>query len=122
MSDRSPSRTSFAIVQRHLKDAVDKGATVLAGGQEDATRNADGSLWQKPTVLTDVTPEMDLSKEETFGPILPIFRVADTEEAIRRTNEDSFNLTCSVWTKDQNKGEAIASRLRRRRGRHQRSR
>ena len=105
-------KNQLEIVQRHLKDAIAKGATVLAGGEEDAKRNKDGSLWQKPVVITDVSPDMDLSQQETFGPILPIFRVADEEEAIRRTNEDSFNLTSSVWTKDQRKGEAIAKRLR----------
>ncbi len=105
-------KNQLGIVERHLKDAVDKGAEVLAGGIEDSSRNSDGSLWHKPTVLAGVSPDMDLSKEETFGPILPIFRVADEEEAIRRTNEDSFNLTCSVWTKDQNRGESIAKRLR----------
>lgn len=105
-------KNQLDIVQRHLKDAIAKGARVMAGGEEEAVRNKDGSLWQKPVVITDVSPDMDLSQQETFGPILPVFRVADEEEAIRRTNEDSFNLTSSVWTRDQRKGEAIAKRLR----------
>jgi acyl-CoA reductase-like NAD-dependent aldehyde dehydrogenase len=98
-------------VERHVEDAVDKGATVLSGGT-DGGRNAGGSLWFEPTVLEGVTDAMDLFNEETFGPMLPLFRVRDEDEAVRRANEDSFNLTASVWSGDRRRAERVAARLR----------
>lgn len=100
------------IVQRHVSDAVGKGAKVLAGGAEAGVRNKDGSLWYAPTVLTDVKEDMDVAREETFGPVLTITRVGDEEEAVRRANEDGVNLTASVWTTDAGKARRIAARLR----------
>jgi succinate-semialdehyde dehydrogenase/glutarate-semialdehyde dehydrogenase len=97
-------------VQRHVSDAVAKGATVLAGG--DGTKSGDGTLFYPPTVIEGVNDDMDVMKEETFGPVLPIITVQDEAEAVRRANEDGFNLTASVWTSSKKKGESIAARLR----------
>ncbi|HEX2049831.1 MAG TPA: aldehyde dehydrogenase family protein [Actinomycetota bacterium] len=97
-------------VRRHVDDAVAKGARVLAGGP-DAARD-DGTLFYPPTVLAGVTTDMDVLREETFGPVLPIVRVRDEHEAVRRTNEEGFNLTASVWTTDPRRARAIASRIR----------
>ncbi|HVE75892.1 MAG TPA: aldehyde dehydrogenase family protein, partial [Actinomycetota bacterium] len=96
-------------VKRHVDDAINKGAEILAGGPSDEEMPG---RWYKPTVLTSITEEMDLSREETFGPVLPIIRVRDEEEAVRRTNEDGFNLTASVWTKDNSRAKRIAGKLR----------
>ena len=73
------------IVERHVEDAVDKGARVLIGGQ----RGHDGEIgyWFEPTVLVDVDHTMECMREETFGPTLPIMKVADAEEAIRLAND-----------------------------------
>ncbi|MGH2787652.1 MAG: aldehyde dehydrogenase family protein [Actinomycetota bacterium] len=97
-------------VERHVTDAVAKGATVLAGG--DGEKSGDGSLFYPPTVIEGVGDEMDIIKEETFGPVLPIITVRDEAEAVRRANDEGFNLTASVWTSSTRKGEAIAARLR----------
>jgi acyl-CoA reductase-like NAD-dependent aldehyde dehydrogenase len=104
------SRSQFRAVAGQLADATDKGAVVLAGGDDAPNKN--GSLWFSPTVVEGVTEEMELMAEETFGPIVPIIRVADETDAITRANEDAPNLTASVWTRDRDKGEIIASRLR----------
>lgn len=98
------------VVREQLDDATEKGAAILAGGGVTANRN--GSLWFEPTIVDGVTDEMKLMSEETFGPVVPIVRVADESDAITRANEQSFNLTASVWTKDRRRGEAIASRLK----------
>jgi acyl-CoA reductase-like NAD-dependent aldehyde dehydrogenase len=103
-------KSQFSTVADQLADATEKGATVLAGG--DGAKNQDGSLWFSPTVVEGVTEEMKVMSDETFGPIVPIIRVADEVDAIARANEDSANLTASVWTKDRSKGEIIASRLK----------
>ena len=100
------------VVQRHVEDAVSRGATVLAGGPDAGRRNEEGSLWYAPTVLAGVSEEMDVLKEETFGPILPVIRVRDEDEAVRRANEDGFNLTSSIWTTDARKARRLASQIR----------
>jgi acyl-CoA reductase-like NAD-dependent aldehyde dehydrogenase len=97
-------------VQRHVSDAVAKGATILAGG--NGATSGDGALFYPPTVIEGVNSDMDVIKEETFGPVLPIIAVQDEAEAVRRANEEGFNLTASVWTGSRRKGEALAARLR----------
>jgi succinate-semialdehyde dehydrogenase/glutarate-semialdehyde dehydrogenase len=97
-------------VQRHVADAVSRGATVLAGGP-DGTSGRDG-LWYMPTILEGRSEDMAMFAEETFGPVLPVVRVRDEEEAIRRANEEGANLTASVWTRDSARGRALASRIK----------
>jgi acyl-CoA reductase-like NAD-dependent aldehyde dehydrogenase len=99
------------VVKRHVEDAVAKGAKVLAGGPDRATQRSDGSLWYPPTVIEGRSEDMAIFREETFGPLLPIIRVRDEEEAVRRANEDGYNLTASVWTRDRRRGHEIASRI-----------
>jgi acyl-CoA reductase-like NAD-dependent aldehyde dehydrogenase len=102
----------FEVVQRHVDDAVDNGAKVLAGGPDKANPDQNGALWFPPTILEGRTEEMAIFREETFGPVLPVVRVKDEDEAVRRTNEEGFNLTASVWTRNGRKAQEIASRLK----------
>lgn len=102
----------YEIVKRHVEDAVAKGATVLGGGPERAVENADRSYWYPPTILENVNDEMVMSQEETFGPVLPMTRVADVQDAIRQANEDGFNLTASVYSKDADKARWVGDELR----------
>ena len=95
------------IVERHLADAVEKGATVLAGG----TRSDRDGHWFPPTVVVDVDHTMLLMTEETFGPVLPIMKVTDAEEALRLANDSPYGLNSSVWTEDEDLGVSIANRL-----------
>ena len=105
-------KKQFDAVAHQVTDAVKKGARVLAGGPGQGPRNQKGSLWYAPTVLEGVSEDMEAMQEETFGPLVPIIRVRDDEEAIRRANEDGFNLTASVWTRNRSRGEAMAGRVR----------
>jgi acyl-CoA reductase-like NAD-dependent aldehyde dehydrogenase len=95
------------IVRRHVRDAVDRGARVLAGGPSDG----DGMRFA-PTIVEGRSVEMAIFSEETFGPLLPIIRVRDDEEAVGRANREGFNLTASVWTPDPERADRIASKLR----------
>ena len=96
------------IVEAHVKDALEKGARLLTGGQR--VPGLQGYFWE-PTILADVNHTMDCMSEETFGPTLPIMPFDSEEEAIRLANDSIFGLTASVWTRDPARGEAIAGRL-----------
>ena len=87
---------ALAKVEAHIADAKAKGATVATGGQ----RHALGGTFYEPTVLTNVTSNMVLAREETFGPVAPLFRVDSDEEAIRLANDTEFGLAAYVYTRD----------------------
>jgi acyl-CoA reductase-like NAD-dependent aldehyde dehydrogenase len=95
------------IIERHVRDALDKGARAVTGG---ARRSGPGRFFE-PTVLADVDHSMSCMTEETFGPTIPVMRVADVDEAIRLANDSPYGLQGSVFTSDAAKGEAIARRM-----------
>ena len=96
-------------VERHVKDAEAKGATILIGGHRG--HGGEAGYWFEPTVLVDVTHDMDCMREETFGPTLPIMKVADAEEAIRLANDSHYGLGAAVFSRDVAQAEAIARRV-----------
>ncbi|GAA0984146.1 NAD-dependent succinate-semialdehyde dehydrogenase [Acrocarpospora macrocephala] len=87
---------AIAKVESHVADAVAKGATVLQGG----ARHPRGELFYQPTVLTGVTDDMAVTKEETFGPVAPLVRFTDEQEAIRQANDTEFGLAAYLYTRD----------------------
>jgi acyl-CoA reductase-like NAD-dependent aldehyde dehydrogenase len=94
-------------IKDHVADAIQKGARVLVGGHE-----APGAgRFFEPTVLVDVDHTMKCMTEETFGPTLPIMKVADTDEAVRLANDSPYGLGASVFSRDTERGEAVARRL-----------
>jgi len=95
-------------VERHLAGAREAGANVAVGGRRIADRP--GQFFE-PTLITGVTPDMELYQEETFGPVLPIVRVRDEEEAVRMASDHQYGLTGSVWTQDTERGLRLASRV-----------
>jgi succinate-semialdehyde dehydrogenase/glutarate-semialdehyde dehydrogenase len=90
-----------------INDALDKGATLICGGKSIGSR---GNYFE-PTVVKDITAEMKLYSEETFGPVFSIFCVDDEEEAIKLANDCNYGLGGSIWTQDIEKGEALARRI-----------
>jgi len=102
------SQKQFDTVSGHVDDAVDKGVTVLTGGKP---RPDVGPLFFEPTVLTGVTPQMKLARDETFGPVVAIYRASSAEDAVAQANDTRYGLNTSVWTKDTARGAEVATRL-----------
>ncbi|EME15629.1 succinic semialdehyde dehydrogenase [Rhodococcus triatomae] len=103
------SESQVKTVSGHVEDAVAKGATVVAGGR---ARPDLGPLFHEPTVLSDVTDDMECARNETFGPLVSIYPVADVDEAVTRANDTEYGLNASVWAGSKAEGEAIAARVR----------
>ncbi|MEU5883676.1 succinic semialdehyde dehydrogenase [Spirillospora sp. NPDC047279] len=95
-------------VSKHVDQAVAEGATVLAGGK---ARPDIGPWFYEPTILTDVTTDMDLCANETFGPVVSIYKFRDVDEVVATANDTDYGLNASVWTKNVARGREIASRI-----------
>ncbi|MCC5031754.1 succinate-semialdehyde dehydrogenase (NADP(+)) [Streptomyces sp. WAC 00631] len=103
------SERQLETVGRHVDDAVARGAKVVAGGR---ARPDVGPLFYEPTILDGVADPMAVCSEETFGPVVSVYRFADEDDAIERANATTYGLNSSVWTKDGRRGRAVAARLR----------
>jgi succinate-semialdehyde dehydrogenase/glutarate-semialdehyde dehydrogenase len=96
-------------VTRHVDEAVAKGAKLVAGG---VARPDIGPYFFEPTILDGVEAPMAVCNEETFGPVVSIYRFTDEDEVIDLANGTPYGLNASVWTKDAKRGHDVASRLR----------
>jgi succinate-semialdehyde dehydrogenase/glutarate-semialdehyde dehydrogenase len=100
---------AVAKVEQHVSDALSKGAKVLVGGRKHSL----GGLFYEPTVLANVTTDMKLTKEETFGPVAPLFRFKTEEEGVAMANDSEFGLAAYFYARDIGRiwrvGEAIES-------------
>ncbi|HEY1536871.1 MAG TPA: aldehyde dehydrogenase family protein [Polyangiaceae bacterium] len=96
------------VLEQQVADAVAKGAKVLVGGQRDATRPG----WFQPTVLTGVTSDMAVMRDESFGPIIGIQTVASDDEAVRLMNDTEYGLTAAVYTKNRERAQGLLRQVR----------
>ncbi|MFJ6937065.1 succinic semialdehyde dehydrogenase [Streptomyces sp. NPDC101132] len=96
-------------VKRHVEEAVEKGARLVAGGVH---RTDIGPLFYEPTILDGVESPMAVCAEETFGPVVSVYRFTDEDEVIAQANATAYGLNSSVWTKDARRGHQVAARLR----------
>ncbi|MEH6491673.1 NADP-dependent succinate-semialdehyde dehydrogenase [Halopseudomonas sp.] len=98
---------AVAKVQRHLADATAKGAQVLAGGKAHAL----GGNFFEPTILTNVDSSMLVAREETFGPLAPLFRFSDEADVVRQANDTEFGLAAYFYARDLSRVFRVAERL-----------
>jgi succinate-semialdehyde dehydrogenase/glutarate-semialdehyde dehydrogenase len=98
---------AVAKVEEHIADAVKKGGRVVTGGK----RHKLGGTFFEPTVIADVTPEMAVAREETFGPVAPLFRFKTDEEGVRMANATEFGLACYFYTRDLGRAFRVSEGL-----------
>ena len=96
------------VVESHVEDARSRGARILVGGSRYPELDKN---FYRPTVLADITHEMRIMREETFGPVLPIMSFDTDDEAVRLANDSEYGLAASVWTRDSVRGERLARRI-----------
>jgi aldehyde dehydrogenase (NAD+) len=104
------SKKQMETVMRYVESAKKEGATLVAGGERADIGTGKGYFY-KPTIFADVKPEMTISREEIFGPVLAAIEFADLDEAIARANDSPYGLAAGVWTKDVKKAHYVARRL-----------
>ena len=101
------NEAAVAKVEAHIQDALDKGAKVIWGGR----RHALGHTFFEPTVLTGVTPAMLVAKEETFGPVAPLFRFSTDDQVVALANDTEFGLAAYFYSRDIGRIWRVAERL-----------
>ena len=105
------SRRAAETIRAHVKDALQKGAVDATPDNPTFTSPPPDGNYVKPTLLTNVTHDMVVMKDETFGPIIPVMKVKNDEEAIRLMNESEFGLTASIWTTEVALGQRLAEQV-----------
>ncbi len=108
-TDQGPLIDMHAVtkVEAHITDAVAKGARIITGGH----RHALGGSFFEPTILVDATPAMRLAREETFGPVAPLFRFTTEAEAIHLANDTEYGLAAYLYTRDLGRSFRVTEAL-----------
>ena len=102
------TEAQIEIIESHVADATDKGATIVRGGKRV---DAEHATYYEPTLIVNVDHSMDLMRDETFGPVVPVMKVPDAETALALANDTRYGLHGSAWSKHKRRARRIASRM-----------
>ncbi|MBU8906450.1 aldehyde dehydrogenase family protein [Desertibacillus haloalkaliphilus] len=105
------SRGQLEVIDGYVKSAIEEGATVVTGGEELKLEGFEDGHWYAPTIITDVTPDMKVVREEIFGPVVVVQKFKDEKEAIKQANDTEFGLGSAIWTKDQGRATRVANQI-----------
>lgn len=105
------SKAAAERIQSHIDDAVKKGAKNATPENKTFSSPPKDGNYIPPTLLTNVTHDMLVMRDETFGPVIPVMTVSSDEDAIEKMNDSQFGLTASIWTKDAAKGDALVDEV-----------
>ena len=105
------SDTQLERVRGYIRKGIEEGAKLVTGGDEQP-EGLDRGYYVRPTVFSEVTPEMTIAQEEIFGPVLAIMPYDDEEDAVRKANDTVYGLAGGVWSADEKRAKSVARRLR----------
>jgi len=103
------SPAQIDIIESHVADAINRGARIVCGGSRVETEHG---IYFEPTLMENVDHSMVLMQDETFGPVVPVMRVADEAEALQLANDSRYGLHGSVWTRNRRRGASVAGRMK----------
>ena len=106
------SNDQVELIDSYVQSAIDEGANVIEGGNKVQMEGFENGHWYAPTIITDVTPEMKVVKEEIFGPVVVVQKFSDEKEAIKQANDTEYGLGSAIWSTDNGRIKRVADQIK----------